>query len=82
MNPYYAVLFGGITFVSAFVGIKSVNIYLAKTGKQSRILICLIICLTLALVALPINYILKQNAKAGKVGGETAPAPAAAPTSM
>ena len=59
MNPYYALLFGGLTLVSAFIGIKSVNLYLAKTGKQSRILICLIICLTLALVSLPINYILK-----------------------
>lgn len=63
MNPYYAALFGAMTFISAYVGIKSVNIYLKKTGKQSRILICLIICLTLALVSLPINYILKQNAK-------------------
>ena len=63
MNPYYAALFGGMTFISAYIGIKSVNLYLARTGKQSRILICLIICLTLALVSLPINYILKQNAK-------------------
>ena len=63
MNPYYAALFGGMTFISAYAGIKSVNIYLKKTGKQSRILICLIICLTLALISLPINYILKQNAK-------------------
>ncbi len=33
MNPYYAGLFGGITFISAYIGIKSVNIYLSRTGK-------------------------------------------------
>ena len=69
MNPYYALLFGGMTFISAYIGIKAVNVYLKKTGKQSRILICLIICLTLALVSLPINYILKQNAKKDKLTG-------------
>ena len=62
MNPYFAALFGVLTFISAFIGIKSVNAYLARSGKQSIILICLIICLTLALVSLPINYILKQSA--------------------
>lgn len=60
LNPWYSLLFGVITIICAYVGIQSVNIYIAKTGKQSRILICLIICLTLALVSLPINYFLKK----------------------
>ena len=67
LNPWYSLLFGGITIICAYIGIQSVNIYISKTGKQSRILICLIICLVLALVSLPINYILKQSAKAESI---------------
>jgi len=33
MNLYYAGLFGGITIICCYVGIKGVNVYIKKTGK-------------------------------------------------
>lgn len=33
LNPWYSLLFGVITVICAFIGIQSVNIYIAKTGK-------------------------------------------------
>ena len=60
LNPYYSALFGSMTLICAYVGIKMVNIYIKKSGKQSVIMIILAVCLILALVSLPINYVLKQ----------------------
>ena len=48
-----------ITVVAVFVGIYSVNVYVKKTGKQSIILIILVICLTLAFVSIPLKAFLK-----------------------
>jgi len=61
LNPYYAALYGSMTLVCAYVGIKMVNIYIARSGKQSVIMIILAVCLILALVSLPINYVLKMS---------------------
>lgn len=55
---YYAMIFGAMTIFAAFTGIKLVNIYIKKSGKQSIITILLVIVLTLALVSLPLKYIL------------------------
>jgi len=62
MNLYFATLFGATTIVSAYVGIKGVQTYINRTGKQSLITIILATCLILALVSLPINYLIKSMA--------------------
>ena len=54
----YAILFGIMTVVSAYVGITSINNYVKKTGKQSTITILLTLVLVFALVSLPLNTIL------------------------
>lgn len=54
----YAILFGIMTVVSAYVGITSINNYVKKTGKQSTIAILLTLVLVFALVSLPLNSIL------------------------
>ena len=54
----YAILFGIMTVVSAYVGITSINNYVKKTGKQSTITILLTLVLVVALVSLPLNTIL------------------------
>lgn len=55
----YAILYMVITVFAVFLGIYSVNIYVKKTGKQSIILIILVICLALAFVSIPLKAILK-----------------------
>ena len=58
----FALIFGLITFVSAYIGITAINIYVKKNGgKQSIIAFMLVLVLVLALVSLPINQILKNN---------------------
>lgn len=58
----FALIFGLITFVSAYIGITAINIYVKKNGgKQSIIAFMLVLVLVLALVSLPINQILKSN---------------------
>lgn len=61
LNPYYSALFGISTVFCALTGIKAVNYYVKKSGKQSVIMILLVIVLVMAVISLPINYILKQN---------------------
>lgn len=61
----YAILTGLISLVAAFIGIKAINI-VTKSGKQSVITLILVIVLTLALLSLPLNYLIKgekTNAK-------------------
>lgn len=58
---WYAMFFGGLSVVSAYLGLKSLNIYLAKSGKQSIIAIVLTFCLTFALISLPLNFVIKAN---------------------
>ena len=52
-----------MTVTAAFCGLKALNIYLAKSGKQSVIAIVLTFCLTFALISLPLNYLIKANAE-------------------
>lgn len=54
----YALLYMVITILSVWTGIYSVNIYVKKTGKQSIILIILVICLVLAFVSIPLKTFL------------------------
>jgi len=62
MEVWYALLFGGLTIVSAYIGITTINAYVKKSGKQSLITIILTGVLICALLMLPIDYILKQQA--------------------
>jgi len=54
----YAILFGVMTVISAYIGITSINNYIKKTGKQSTIAILLTSVLVVALISLPLNFIL------------------------
>lgn len=54
----YAILFGTMTIVAAYCGLKSLNVYIARSGKQSVIAIVLAICLGFALLSLPLKYII------------------------
>jgi uncharacterized membrane protein YfcA len=56
----YALIFGAITVLAAYTGIQSVNAYIKKSGKQSVIAILLVIVLTLAILSLPLKFVLKQ----------------------
>lgn len=58
---WYAIIFGSITIVSAFCGLKALNAYLAKSGKQSIIAIILTFVLTFAVISLPLNYVIKAQ---------------------
>jgi len=56
----YAILFGMITLVAAYIGITGINWYVKKNGgKESIIAFMLVLVLVLAFVSLPINHILK-----------------------
>jgi hypothetical protein len=70
MNFDYAILFGGLTLIAAYTGITAVNIYVKRSGKQSVIAILLVIVLTLALISLPIDYIMKAQAKSAQLAAE------------
>jgi len=56
----HALMFGLITLVAAYSGLKAINVYIAKSGKQSTITVILVLVLSLALIALPIDYLLKE----------------------
>ena len=55
----YALIYMLITVIAVWIGISMVNVYVKKTGKQSIILIILVICLTLAFVSIPLKAFLK-----------------------
>ena len=57
----YALIFGVVSFASALVGIVVVNRLVQKSGKQSIIAIILAGVLVLALILLPINYMIKAQ---------------------
>ena len=57
----YAIIFGVITIIAAYIGITAINMYVKKSGRQSIIAFMLVLVLVLALVSLPINAILKRN---------------------
>ena len=63
----FAILFGTLTLFAAYTGITAVNIYVKRSGKQSVIAILLVIVLTLALISLPIDYIMKSQHAAHKL---------------
>jgi hypothetical protein len=54
----YAIVFGITTVLAAGTGIKAINIYTAKSGKQSVILILLAFGLISALVLLPLKFLI------------------------
>ena len=56
----HSLIFGALALVAAYVGIKGVNVYIRKSGRQSVIAIMLVIVLILALVSLPINLLLSK----------------------
>lgn len=60
----YASYFGVISIIGAFTGLKAINMYLARSGRQSIITIILTLLLTSALGSLPLNYWLKARALA------------------
>ena len=61
LNPHYAILFGILALVCSYSGIKAVNYYLKKTGgKQSIIAVILTIILILALISLPLHFLIES----------------------
>ena len=58
LNWGYAYLFGLVTIFAAYTGIKSINEYVKRSGKQSVIAIMLVIVLVLAILMLPLKEIL------------------------
>ena len=54
----FAIMFGVITIVAAYIGIQSINWYIKKSGKSSIIAFMLVLVLVLALVSLPIKKII------------------------
>jgi len=67
MNLTYAGIFGVLTLGSAFVGLHFIGAYVKKTGKQSIILVILTLVLTLALISLPMKYLIDDGTKTNKL---------------
>lgn len=67
----FAIMFGVITIIAAYIGIQSINWYIEKSGKQSIIAFMLVLVLVLALVSLPIKKIIdSQTADEVTVGDD------------
>ena len=64
LNWYFCAEFGVATLICAYVGITSVKKAIQKSGKESIISILLIICLSMALVSIPIKMFLLTGKKA------------------
>lgn len=64
LNWYFCGLFGVATLFCAYVGITTVKGAIKKSGKESIISILLIICLSLALVSIPLKMFLLPGKKA------------------
>jgi len=58
---YYSIYFGLITIIAAFSGIRAINWYTKKSGKNSIILILLCFLIVMALIMLPLKFILDAN---------------------
>jgi uncharacterized membrane protein YfcA len=56
----YAICFGIVAFIASMTGIFAINKLLKKSGKQSTIAIILITVLVVALLLLPLKYVIKQ----------------------
>jgi|APSaa5957512535_1039671.scaffolds.fasta_scaffold70365_1 uncharacterized membrane protein YfcA len=61
LNTDFALIFGILTLVTAFIGIKGVNYYVKRTGKPSSILVILTVVITLALLSLPFKLLHYQD---------------------
>ena len=59
LNMYYALVIGIECIICTIIGIQAVNIYIAKSGKQSVIAIALSIVLVICLACLPFHFYLK-----------------------
>lgn len=60
----YSIVFGILSIFGAYTGIGCVNAYIKRSGKQSVIAIILVVTLTLALLSLPLKYIIQAGATA------------------
>lgn len=58
----YSAEFGVITVFAAFTGIQAINSYVKKSGKQSVITLLLVIVLTLAILSLPLKFLVLKPA--------------------
>lgn len=54
---------GIIAVVAAFTGIFSINVYVKKSGKQSVIAILLVVVLVMAVLSLPLKFLVLSPAK-------------------
>lgn len=54
-----ALYVGVVALISAFTGIKAINIYVKKSGRESVIAFILVGVLIAALISLPLNFIIK-----------------------
>lgn len=58
----FAIMFGAITIVAAYMGISFIEWYIKKNGgKQSIIAFMLVLVLVLALVSLPLKKLMKSS---------------------
>lgn len=55
----YAGWFALVSSLAAFSGLKAINFYLKKSGRQSVITIILAVLLASSIATLPLNFILK-----------------------
>lgn len=58
----YAGIFGVSTILAAYLGIRAVQCYIERSGKESIIALLLIIVLSLALISIPIKQFLLPSA--------------------
>ena len=58
LNWGYSLIFGAVTLVATFIGIKSVSVYIAASGRESIIALLLVIVLSIALVSIPLKHLL------------------------
>ena len=70
----WAITFGVVALVSAYIGIQGVKKVIEKSGKQSIITIILTVVLIIALLSLPLKAILEHGKTAAATTPATAPA--------
>ena len=65
LNVEMSIFFGVIALISAFTGIKAIDIYIKRSGRQSIIALILVGVLISALLSLPLNFMLKHMREHG-----------------
>lgn len=71
----WALIFGFIALISAYIGIQGVKKAIEKSGKQSIITIILTVVLVIALLSLPMKVILEKSKGTGKPSSMVSHAP-------